>query len=83
MLNYLEEEGLSIEPQWYEIHPMCSLSRRCDDRYCPILPMVLVNGAEGIGVGWSTSIPNYNPRDIIRWAVGAICLLLHLLCSQV
>ena len=35
-------------------------------RYCPILPMVLVNGAEGIGVGWSTSIPNYNPRDIIR-----------------
>ncbi|CAL1171013.1 unnamed protein product [Cladocopium goreaui] len=50
VLSYLEEEGLSIEPQWY----------------CPILPMVLVNGAEGIGVGWSTSIPNYNPRDIIR-----------------
>lgn len=20
---------------------------------------------EGIGTGWSTSIPNYNPRDII------------------
>lgn len=50
VLNYLEEEGLSIEPQWY----------------CPTLPTVLVNGAEGIGVGWSTSIPNYNPRDIIR-----------------
>ena len=31
----------------------------------PILPMVLVNGAEGIGTGWSTSIPNYNPRDIV------------------
>ena len=27
--------------------------------------MVLVNGAEGIGTGWSTSIPNYNPRDIV------------------
>merc|ERR1712110_1332349 len=32
----------------------------------PILPMVLVNGSEGIGTGWSTSIPNYNPRDIVN-----------------
>ena len=30
----------------------------------PIIPMVLVNGAEGIGTGWSTFIPNYNPADI-------------------
>lgn len=30
----------------------------------PILPMVLVNGAEGIGTGWSTYVPNYNPREI-------------------
>ncbi len=34
-------------------------------RYMPIIPTVLVNGAEGIGTGWSTSIPNYNPRDIV------------------
>lgn len=27
--------------------------------------MVLVNGAEGIGTGWSTTIPNYNPADIV------------------
>ena len=27
--------------------------------------MVLVNGAEGIGTGWSTFIPNFNPRDIV------------------
>lgn len=27
--------------------------------------MVLVNGADGIGTGWSTNIPNYNPRDIV------------------
>ncbi|KAM3966414.1 DNA topoisomerase 2 [Aphomia sociella] len=33
--------------------------------YVPIIPMVLVNGAEGIGTGWSTKIPNYNPRDIV------------------
>ncbi len=31
----------------------------------PILPLVLVNGADGIGTGWSTSIPNYSPRDIV------------------
>lgn len=36
----------------------------------PIIPMVLVNGSEGIGTGWSSFIPNYNPREIIanvRW----------------
>lgn len=49
LLNYLEDEGLGIEPDWY----------------CPVIPTVLVNGAEGIGTGWSTSVPCYNPRDII------------------
>jgi len=34
--------------------------------YCPIVPMVLINGAEGIGTGWSTSIPNYHPQDIVN-----------------
>lgn len=34
-------------------------------RYMPILPTILVNGSEGIGTGWSTYIPNYNPRDIV------------------
>ncbi|KAF7085409.1 hypothetical protein CFC21_088844 [Triticum aestivum] len=49
LLNYLNEDGQSIEPSWY----------------MPIIPMVLVNGSEGIGTGWSTYVPNYNPRDII------------------
>lgn len=49
LLTYLNEEGQSIEPEWY----------------VPIMPTVLINGAEGIGTGWSTSIPNYNPRDIV------------------
>ena len=50
VLNYLEEEGQSIEPEYY----------------LPIIPLVLVNGAEGIGTGWSTNIPCYNPRDIVK-----------------
>ncbi len=49
ILNYLVEEGQKIEPR----------------HYVPVIPMVLVNGAEGIGSGWSTFVPNYNPRDII------------------
>ena len=48
-LNYLFEDNMRIEPEWY----------------CPILPMVLVNGSEGIGTGYSTTIPNYNPREIV------------------
>lgn len=50
VLNYLEEEGQSIEP----------------DFYLPIIPMCLVNGAEGIGTGWSTFIPCHNPKDIVQ-----------------
>ena len=50
VLDYLEDEGQSIEPQYY----------------LPIIPLSLVNGAEGIGTGWSTSIPQYNPREIIQ-----------------
>ena len=34
--------------------------------YCPIVPMVLVNGSAGIGTGWSTNIPNHNIRDCIK-----------------
>ncbi|XP_025075601.1 DNA topoisomerase 2 isoform X2 [Pogonomyrmex barbatus] len=34
--------------------------------YIPVIPMVLVNGADGIGTGWMTKIPNYNPREIIE-----------------
>jgi DNA topoisomerase-2 len=28
--------------------------------------MVLVNGSDGIGTGWSTKVCNYNPRQIIE-----------------
>ena len=27
--------------------------------------MVLVNGSDGIGTGWSSNIPCFNPRDIV------------------
>jgi len=34
--------------------------------YMPIIPTILVNGTVGIGTGWSTNIPQFNPLDIIN-----------------
>jgi DNA topoisomerase-2 len=33
--------------------------------YAPIIPTILINGKIGIGTGFSTKIPPYNPKDII------------------
>ena len=48
-LEWLEDDGLPIEPTYY----------------APIIPLILVNGAQGIGTGYSTSIPMFNPVDIV------------------
>ena len=48
ILNYFDDDGRSIEP----------------DFYMPTLPMVLVNGTEGIGTGFSCYVPPFNPKDI-------------------
>ncbi|KAG5519825.1 hypothetical protein PMAC_000098 [Pneumocystis sp. 'macacae'] len=50
LLDYLNEDGQSIEPLWY----------------VPIIPLILVNGSEGIGTGWSSYIPNFNPIDLVN-----------------
>lgn len=49
-LDHQVEDGKTIEPKVY----------------APIIPMVLCNGADGIGTGWSTSIPNYHPMEIVK-----------------
>ena len=51
VLNYLNDDGLSVEPVFY----------------APIIPMILVNGSKGIGTGFSTDIMCYNPLDIISY----------------
>lgn len=45
LIEYQYEDGVKIEPVWY----------------VPVIPMVLINGSDGIGNGWSTKIPNHNP----------------------
>eukprot|EP01138_Halocafeteria_seosinensis_P002232 gb/GECG01002284.1/.p1 GENE.gb/GECG01002284.1/~~gb/GECG01002284.1/.p1 ORF type:complete len:1313 (+),score=209.12 gb/GECG01002284.1/:1-3939(+) len=49
LLAYRNDDGAPIEPTVF----------------VPILPMALVNGAEGIGTGWSTSVPSYHPVELI------------------
>jgi DNA topoisomerase-2 len=56
LLEYLDDDGIPVEP----LH------------YIPIIPLILVNGALGIGTGFSTSIPCYNPEDLIGWLRGRL-----------
>ena len=51
ILTYLDDDGQKVEPIFY----------------VPIIPMVLINGTEGIGTGFSTKIPCFNPVDIIKY----------------
>jgi len=48
VLTYRDDDGLPVEPEWY----------------APVLPMLLVNGARGIGTGYSTNIPPCDPKVI-------------------
>lgn len=50
ILKYQIEDDMGIEPEYY----------------LPVVPLVLIDGADGIGTGWSTAIPNYNPLDIVE-----------------
>lgn len=51
VLKYLDDDGQLVEPLFY----------------APIIPMILVNGAKGIGTGFSTDIMCYNPHTIIEY----------------
>jgi len=48
LLTYMEDDGVAIEPRFF----------------CPVLPLLLLNGSQGIGTGWSTSIPSHGARDV-------------------
>lgn len=49
LLEYLNDDGLQIEPKFY----------------IPIIPTILINGSLGIGTGFKSDVPKYNPLDII------------------
>ncbi|GAQ91105.1 DNA topoisomerase 2 [Klebsormidium nitens] len=49
LLTYLEENGKAIEPAYF----------------VPTVPLILLNGASGIGTGFSTYVPNHALEDVI------------------
>jgi DNA topoisomerase-2 len=49
VLDHLDDDGLPVEPVYY----------------APIIPMILVNGSNGIGTGFSTDIPKFDVREVI------------------
>jgi len=51
ILKYTDDDGTVVEPEYY----------------VPIIPFVLINGISGIGTGFSSSIPSFDPRDIVRY----------------
>lgn len=51
LVGNLEDDGVKVEPEFY----------------APILPLALINGANGIGMGWSTFVPCYNPADLAEF----------------
>ena len=51
LLDYLEDDGQQIEPRFF----------------CPVIPLLLVNGAHGIGTGWSTFIPQHEPMSVLDY----------------
>jgi DNA topoisomerase-2 len=51
LLKYLDSDGISIEPEWF----------------APVIPMILVNGALGIGSGFSTNVLQYSPLDVCKY----------------
>jgi DNA topoisomerase-2 len=61
ILNYQDDDGQQIEPEFY----------------IPVIPMILVNGGIGIGTGYSTNIPQFNPSEIIN-ACKFICKAIKL-----
>lgn len=48
IFDHVMSQGMAVEPKYFT----------------PILPLVLVNGAEGMGTGHSTYILSYNPEDL-------------------
>ena len=51
LLRYREDDGQIVEPEYF----------------VPIIPLLAVNGSQGIGTGWSTFIPPHNPMDVIEY----------------
>ena len=49
ILKHIDDDGQIVEPEYYQ----------------PVVPLLVINGAVGIGTGFSANIPPHNPTDVI------------------
>lgn len=56
VLEVVVEEGMEVGPSFY----------------CPCLPTVLLNGARGIGTGFSSFIPSFKPSEVRRMVLALV-----------
>jgi len=53
ILDRIEDEGKLLEPK----------------TFYPIIPIGIINGISGVATGYSTSVLNYNPRDVTDYVI--------------
>lgn len=56
LYKYIVEEGKEQEPEFM----------------LPIIPLHLINGAQGIGTGWCTFMPNHRVENVCGWLMNRI-----------
>ena len=67
ILDYIDDDGDVVEPHYYQ----------------PVVPLLVINGAVGIGTGFSTNIPPHNPSDVLSLLRDRLSLRRHTLAGLV
>jgi DNA topoisomerase-2 len=67
ILKYIDDDGEVVEPEFYQ----------------PVVPLLVINGAVGIGTGFSTNIPPHNPSDVLALLRDRLNLRRHTLAGLV
>jgi DNA topoisomerase II len=65
ILKHIDDDGLIVEPEYYQ----------------PVVPLLVINGAVGIGTGFSTNIPPHNPADVLSLLRDRLSLRRHTLAG--
>jgi DNA topoisomerase-2 len=67
ILDYIDDDGDVVEPHYYQ----------------PVVPLLVINGAVGIGTGFSTNIPPHNPSDVLSLLRDRLSLRRHTLAGLI
>jgi len=65
ILKHIDDDGFVVEPEYYQ----------------PVVPLLVINGAVGIGTGFSTNIPPHNPADVLALLRDRLSLRRHTLAG--